>query len=69
MTLNLDIIIVTGFLIINLIFGLLSGRGIKNIQEYSLGNRNFSTATIAVTWIGGSNFSITQRPISKACSS
>jgi Na+/proline symporter len=63
MTLNLDIIIVTGFLIVNLIFGLLSGSGIKNIQEYSLGNRNFSTATIvatiAATWIGGSNFSIT----------
>ena len=63
MTLNLDIIIVTGFLIINLIFGILSGRGIKNIQEYSLGSRNFSTATIvatiAATWIGGSNFSIT----------
>jgi Na+/proline symporter/signal transduction histidine kinase len=63
MTWNLDIIIVTGFLIVNLIFGIISGRGIRNIQEYSLGNRNFSTATIvatiAATWIGGSNFSIT----------
>ncbi len=63
MTSNLDIIIVAGFLTVNLIFGLLSGRGIKNTQQYSLGNRNFSTATIvatiAATWIGGSNFSIT----------
>lgn len=63
MTSNLDIIIVTGFLTVNLIVGLLSGRGIKNVQQYSLGNRNFSTATIvatiAATWIGGSNFSIT----------
>lgn len=63
MTSNLDIIIVAGFLTVNLIVGLLSGRGIKNIQQYSLGNRNFSTATIvatiAATWIGGSNFSIT----------
>ncbi len=63
MTSNLDIIIVAGFLTVNLIFGLLSGRGIKNAREYSLGNRNFSTATIvatiAATWIGGSNFSIT----------
>lgn len=63
MTSNLDIIIVAGFLTVNLIVGLLSGRGIKNIQQYSLGNRNFPTATIvatiAATWIGGSNFSIT----------
>ena len=60
---SLDLSIVMAFLIANLSFGLLSGRGIKNIKEYALGGRNFSTATIvatiAATWIGGSNFSIT----------
>ncbi|CAF2235291.1 unnamed protein product [Rotaria magnacalcarata] len=51
------------FLIANLIFGIFSGLGIKNIKGYALGGRNFATstivATIAATWIGGSNFSIT----------
>ncbi len=60
---NIDVIIVIGFLTLNLICGLLSGYGIKNIREYAIGNKNFSTATIvaaiAATWIGGSNFSIT----------
>ncbi|MCP5377824.1 MAG: ATP-binding protein [Rickettsiaceae bacterium] len=60
---NIDIIIVAGFLTLNLICGLLSGYGIRNIREYAIGNKNFSTATIvaaiAATWIGGSNFSIT----------
>jgi hypothetical protein len=36
MTLNLDIIIVTGFLIVNLIFGILSGRGIKTSKNILL---------------------------------
>jgi len=60
---NIDIIIVAVFLTLNLICGLLSGYGIRNIREYAIGNKNFSTATIvaaiAATWIGGSNFSIT----------
>lgn len=60
---NIDVIIVIGFLTLNLICGLFSGYGIKNIREYAIGNKNFSTATIvaaiAATWIGGSNFSIT----------
>ena len=46
---NIDILIVIAFLIINLIVGLHSGRNIKTIKEYALGNRNFSTATIAAT--------------------
>ena len=59
---NIDIIIIMSFLAINLIAGFYSGRSIKNIKEYSIGNKNFSTATIAVTiiatWIGGSDFAI-----------
>ncbi len=59
---NVDTIIIISFLMINLIFGLFSSRGIKNIKEYAVGNRNFSTATLAATiiatWIGGSDFAI-----------
>jgi len=43
---NIDVIIVIGFLTLNLICGLLSGYGIKNVREYAIGNKNFSTATI-----------------------
>ena len=38
---NIDVIIVIGFLTLNLICGLLSGYGIKNIREYAIGNKNF----------------------------
>lgn len=62
MTFNLDIIIVVTFLVANLAAGIYSGRGIKNIKEYALGGRNFSTATIAATviatWISGSFFTV-----------
>jgi Na+/proline symporter len=40
---NIDIIIVISFLVINLIVGLYSGRSIKTIKEYAIGNRNFSS--------------------------
>ena len=60
MKFDLDTIVIIGFLIVNLIFGLFSSRGIKNIKEYAIGSRNFSTATIAATiiatWIGGGFF-------------
>ncbi|MDX1924459.1 MAG: ATP-binding protein [Rickettsiaceae bacterium] len=60
MNFNIDIAIFISFLIINLIVGLWYGRGIKNIKEYAIGNRNFSTATLAATvistWISGSFF-------------
>jgi Na+/proline symporter len=59
---NLDIAIVIAFLLANIFLGLRSARGIKTIQEYAIGNRNFSTATIAstivATWIGAGFFSI-----------
>lgn len=62
MKFDLDTTIIIGFLIINLLFGLFSSRGIKNIKEYAIGSRNFSTATIVATivatWIAGSSFSI-----------
>ena len=59
---NIDIAIVVVFLVVNLIAGLYSGRGVKTIKEYAIGNRNFSTATLSATviatWIGGSFFAI-----------
>jgi Na+/proline symporter/signal transduction histidine kinase len=62
MSYDIDIIIIASFLAINLVAGFYSGRGIKTIKEYAIGNRNFSTATLAATiiatWIGGSDFAI-----------
>jgi Na+/proline symporter len=52
-----DIILFATFLAINLIIGLLAGRRVKTIRDYSIGNKDFSTATITstivATWIGG----------------
>ncbi|NDB87279.1 MAG: metal-dependent phosphohydrolase, partial [Alphaproteobacteria bacterium] len=56
----MDSVIFTGFLVANLWLGLSSSRGIRNIKEYAIGDRNFSTATISATivatWIGGGFF-------------
>lgn len=61
MPFNIDIAIFVGFLVINLTVGLFYSRGIKNIREYAVGNRSFSTSTIAATviatCIGGGFFS------------
>jgi len=60
MKFDLDTVIIIGFFVTNLIFGLFAGRGIKNIKEYAIGSRNFSTATISATiiatWIGSGFF-------------
>ena len=60
MSYNIDNIIFIAFLVATIVLGLFSSRGIKTIKEYAIGNRNFSTATIAATvvatWIGGSFF-------------
>lgn len=57
---NLDIAIVLVFLLVNLFVGLSHGMKIKNIKDYALGGRNFSTgvlvATVTATWISGSGF-------------
>lgn len=62
MNINIDSAIFIGFLIVNLAVGIFYGRGIKTIKEYAIGNRNFSTATLAATitatWISGSFFTI-----------
>ncbi|KJV54553.1 solute symporter family protein [Orientia chuto str. Dubai] len=58
--LNIDLILVGLFLIINLAIGLWYGKGVKSIKDYALGGKNFSTtaltATLIATWVGGSTF-------------
>lgn len=60
MNFDIDSVIFITFLAANLIFGLYHSRGIKNIKEYAIGNRNFSTATlvatIVATWVSGESF-------------
>ncbi|RYE05696.1 MAG: alkaline phosphatase [Rickettsiaceae bacterium] len=60
MSFNIDIAIFVSFLVVNLVVGLTYGRGVKNINDYAVGDRNFSTGTIAATliatWIGGGFF-------------
>lgn len=57
---NIDAIIFIGFLALNLIFGLMASSGVSTMRSYSIGNKDFSTATIVstivATWIGGSFF-------------
>lgn len=60
MAFNIDSAIFIVFLGINLALGLFYSAKIKNIKEYAVGDRNFSTPTIAATiiatWIFGSSF-------------
>ena len=62
MNIDIDSSIFIGFLLVNLAVGIFYGRGITTIKEYAIGNRNFSTATLAATlvatWISGSFFTI-----------
>ncbi len=62
MDFNIDIAIVGVFLLITLAVGLWHGRGVKTIEDYALGGRNFSTAslvsTIVATVTTGSLFMI-----------
>ncbi len=57
---SIDTIIFSIFLCVNLALGLFSSRGIRHIKDYAVGDRNFSTATIAATivatWVGGGFF-------------
>ena len=56
MSVDIDIAIVIGFLVVTLIIGLGHGNKVKTIEQYALGDRNFSTgaliATIVASWIG-----------------
>lgn len=57
---NLDIIVFLLFLASTILLGIFSAHGITNIKQYAVGDRNFSTATIAATlvatWASGQAF-------------
>ena len=48
---NIDVIIVFSYLALTLAYGLYVGRGVKNISEYAIGNRDFTTPVLAATII------------------
>jgi Na+/proline symporter len=56
-SLNIDVIIFAIFLITNLVVGLSHSRQVASLRDYSVGRKNFSTATlvstIVVSWVGG----------------
>ena len=60
MPFDIDIAIFLGFIVVNLLFGLLSSRGVKTIREYAIGSGKFSTitivSTIVATWVSGEFF-------------
>ena len=59
---NIDAIIVFGYLVATLVYGLYVGKNVKNMNDYALGGRNFSTpvlaATILATYASSSGFYI-----------
>ncbi|MBN8523138.1 MAG: alkaline phosphatase [Rickettsiales bacterium] len=61
MQVDVDIVIISTFLVINFAVGLFYSRGKTTLREYAVGNKNFSTGTIAATviatCIGGGFFS------------
>ena len=60
MDFNIDIVIVVAFLIATMIVGMGHGKKIKTLEDYALGQRNFTTtalvATIVATYASGSGF-------------
>jgi Na+/proline symporter/signal transduction histidine kinase len=57
---NIDSVIFFIFLLINIVIGLYSARGVNSLKQYAVGDGNFSTmaiaATLVATWISGSFF-------------
>jgi Na+/proline symporter len=60
---DIDVALLVIYIIINVGLGLYWGRNVKNIKDYALGGRNFSTGTLVATimaaWIGGDYLFIT----------
>jgi Na+/proline symporter len=46
---SVDYLIIYAFLIITLVLGIKAGRGIDNIRQYAIGDKNFSTAALVLT--------------------
>jgi Na+/proline symporter/signal transduction histidine kinase len=57
---SIDGVVFLTFLLTNLVLGLLSSRGIVNIKSYAIGDRDFSTPTLAAAiialWVSGEFF-------------
>ncbi len=57
--LSIDHLIVYGFLLITLIVGLKSGKGIKSMREYTIANKMYGTSVLVPTYLdtslGGSH--------------
>ena len=55
--LSIDTSLFIIFLVLNLVIGLTAGRKVKTLRDFSIGDKNFSTATITstivATWVGG----------------
>jgi Na+/proline symporter len=49
--LGIDYLIVYAFLLITLVIGLLTGRGIRDIREYANANKMFGTGALVLTWL------------------
>lgn len=47
----LNLYIVGGFLLLNLIIGLWAGRGVKDIRDYALANKSYSVSIITITFL------------------
>ncbi len=60
---NIDVVIFIAFLVVSLIMGVQYGLGVKNIKQYALGNRNFSTAAIISTIIASVGGNILVMPL------
>ncbi|HJK86778.1 MAG TPA: hypothetical protein QKA08_03300, partial [Candidatus Megaira endosymbiont of Nemacystus decipiens] len=60
MNFNIDMAIVSAFLLLTLFVGLGYGQKVRSIKDYALGDRKFSTgalvATIVATWVSGGSF-------------
>jgi Na+/proline symporter len=47
---NIDLWIILSYLVLTLFVGFYYGRGVKSVKEYAIGDRNFSTTTIVMTF-------------------
>ena len=47
----MDIIIIASFLIITLLVGIFSGKGIKDVKDYSIANQSYTTIPILLTFL------------------
>ncbi len=64
----IDALVIIAYFLIVLFVGLRSGRKIKTITQYSIGDRNFSTTTLVATLTatligGGATFGLAEKTI------